>query len=201
MGEGRVDGSFKSVILSLSKGKVVELRPWSVNGRSRRRTLSEGSNPRELSASSVDLRDTSRDSFLVGDAGIDWGLWGPSRSVEGLGGRRSLSALSVGNFLSPPGAKTSFAASSSCTGAGVEALEDCRPSEKREAPRRTGCSCCCCCCCCCTCCTCCTCCCGCCLGGGLSGRGSFGSGESESWYSKCSIAHFWLRTGRDNSLV
>jgi hypothetical protein len=134
-----------------------------VKGRSRKRAVSGGSSSHELSARRVDFIETSLVAFF-GEISPACGA-GRSSSASRRG-------FSGGSFFNPPGAKTSFRASSSGGGAGVEAFDDDAReafsfSASRDGPRCTG---------------------GC--RRGLSGSGSFGSGESESWYSKYNMAHF-----------
>jgi hypothetical protein len=57
IGNGSVGGSFK--VLAPTNGSVVDETPWSVNGKSRSKEVSEGSISPQLFARRVDLRDTS----------------------------------------------------------------------------------------------------------------------------------------------
>jgi hypothetical protein len=149
IGGGKVGGNCKTV--SLAKGSVVDESPWSVNGRSLKRPISEGSNSLELSASRVDFRVTSRAAFF----GVP--LAGAVCAACG-GGVWPRFGRSTGNFFSPPGANASFTASSSGVATKVDALERLSFSTGRGGgPRGAG------------------------GFGGLSGGGSFGSGESEIW--------------------
>ena len=154
MGGGRVGGSCRAV--SLAKGSVADERPWSVKGRSRRRPISDGSKPLALSASEVDLRETSLATFFLG----------VPLAGSGGGGVRvrfvfsaAAEEAAAGSFFRPPAPKASrTAASSSGAATTVDARERRSFSAGRGGPR-------------------------CWAGGliGLSGRGSFGSGESDSW--------------------
>lgn len=189
MGGGRVGGSLS--VFSLEKGKVVDDSPCSVKGKSLRSADSGGSISTELTARRVDLRETFLASFLI-SVPEDW--LGDAFSSSG-----PCRALSGGNLLNPPGANASLITSSCCDdGAGVDAL-DCLPDLSSRSVR--------------------SClsalsfpCCRCAASratewldgeglAGLMGCGSLGSGESDSWYSRYRIAHFWFKTGSDSRRV
>lgn len=159
MGAGNVGGSFR---LDLDEnGSVVEDSPCSVKGRSRSSTGSDGLSSNEFSASRVDFRERS----LAGFGSTSMSSPAAVAAIALASSAGPLLALSGGNLLRPAGWKASLSSSSDPRDKETEAdeLEVWAVSGGLRAPsfslgRSAGLRC-----------------------RELSGRGSLGSGESESW--------------------